>query len=121
MLRSITTALLAIPSSRGNSRCGVALPGVVARMRSQVHLDVVHALDLRFSFNGGHFAAVDRQLVMFRWVEVVKLIDAVQNIGNQFFEEQPRRNTDLAAQFAGDGASKNIDVFVGSKAAHSIR
>ena len=56
--------------------------GVVARMRSRIKLDVIHALGLRFSFHGGHFVAVDRQLIVFGRIEVLELVDAVQNIRN---------------------------------------
>ena len=61
----------------GNSRCGVAVQGVVGRMQSQIKLDVIDALGLRLTFNSSHFIAADRQLVILGRVEILELIDAV--------------------------------------------
>ena len=81
-------------------------------MLSRVKLDVIHALGLRFTFNGSHLAAVDGQLVMLGRVEILVLVDPVQNIRNQLLEEQSRGNPDLAAELAGNGSGQQVDVFV---------
>ena len=51
-------------------------------MTSRVYLNVIHALRLGFSLHWSHFIAAERQLVMPGRIEIIKLIDSVQNIGN---------------------------------------
>src|SRR6185437_10069500 len=90
-------------------------------MRSQVKLDVIHALGLGFTFNGSHFAAVDGQLVMLGRVEVLELVDAVQDIRNQLLQEQPWDDADLAAELPGHGSGQNLDVLVRSQSPDTFR
>jgi hypothetical protein len=43
------------------------------------------------------FRVLDCQLVVLMGIKFWKLIDAIQNIGDQLFEEDPRGYADLAA------------------------
>ena len=45
-------------------------------------------------------------------VEVVELVDAVEHVGDQLLQEEPRRDADLAAQAPGDGRGERVEVAV---------
>ena len=45
-------------------------------------------------------------------VEVLELVDAVEDVGDQLAQKQARRDADLAAERAGDGAGQLVEVGV---------
>ena len=54
-------------------------------------------------------------------LEVLELIDTVQDIGHEFFEEDPRGHADLAAEPSGHGLSQFLDVCVIAGRGDSLR
>jgi DNA-binding YbaB/EbfC family protein len=46
------------------------------------------------------------------WIEVFMQIDTIQNVGDEFLQEQARRHADLAAQAARHGAGECVEVAV---------
>src|ERR1700722_12995885 len=60
----------------------------------------------------GHLALVDRRRVVPSWIEVRKLVDAVEHFRNELTKIQPWRDSSATAQPSSDAAREIGDVAV---------
>jgi hypothetical protein len=58
----------------------------------------------RKPFEGRQLTRREGQCVVAAWVEISELIHPIHDVGDELFEEDPRRDADLSAQGAGNGA-----------------
>ena len=97
-----------------------AVDDVVLDRRMEL-VEVAHRFQLDFiDVRGAHrlplnrrqFGLSDGQGIVLPWVEVRELVNAVQHIGDQLLQKNPRGYADFAAQAAGHGLGQIPDVAV---------
>ena len=84
-------------------------------------LDVIHVGGPhRLPFHWSQLGFGDRQGVMLARVEVGELVDAVQHVGHELLEEDPRRDPDLAAELPRHGVGQVADIIVAAQVGDSL-
>ena len=64
------------------------------------------------AFDVCEFTVGDRELVVAAGIEVLELVDAIEDVADEFLEEHPGSHADFASQIAGDRVGEHIDVRV---------